>query len=75
MLASAFQEIRSGRCAEAQTASRMNQKVFHLPDGPAQQVRDERLRQSVATEHDTKTLLLYDVLNDVRKWSDGQNKV
>ena len=53
----------------------MNQKVFHFPDGPAQQARDERLRQSVASEHDTKTLLLYDVLDDVRKWAEGQNEV
>lgn len=67
-LAFAFQQIRSSRCTEAQKSSRMNQIVFHLPDGPAQRARDDRLKQTVATEHDRKTLLTYDVLDDVQKW-------
>ncbi|GJJ14116.1 hypothetical protein Clacol_008373 [Clathrus columnatus] len=36
----AYQDLRLDRTAETQLSSRLNQKIFHLPDGPEQRKRD-----------------------------------
>lgn len=42
--------IRYPRCTEAQLSSRLNQHIFHLPDGPEQEARDESMRKAMANE-------------------------
>lgn len=41
---------RLPRTSEAQEASRLNQYIFHLPDGPEQQARDDAMREAMARE-------------------------
>lgn len=41
---------RLSRTSEAQQASRLNQYIFHLPDGPEQQARDAAMREAMARE-------------------------
>ena len=43
-----YQDLRLPRTAIAQEASRANQRVFHLPDGPEQKARDERMRSNLS---------------------------
>ncbi|KAJ6503779.1 hypothetical protein C8R45DRAFT_1051126 [Mycena sanguinolenta] len=43
-LLQAYQTIRRARATETHLASRMNQKIFHLPHGPEQQARDLAMR-------------------------------
>ncbi|KAJ7037624.1 hypothetical protein C8F04DRAFT_1091926 [Mycena alexandri] len=40
----AYQQIRIGRTTSTQAASWSNRKTFHLPDGPAQELRDQSMR-------------------------------
>ncbi|KAF9227012.1 FAD/NAD(P)-binding domain-containing protein [Gyrodon lividus] len=40
----AYQSIRYARTANTQAASRLNQHIFHLPDGPEQEQRDGQMR-------------------------------
>ncbi len=43
---------RLPRASTTQDSSRLNQKIFHLPDGPAQHARDEAMRTAMAAELD-----------------------
>ncbi|KAJ6503778.1 hypothetical protein C8R45DRAFT_1051125 [Mycena sanguinolenta] len=43
-LLQAYQTIQFQRTTETHLASRMNQKIFHLPDGPEQESRDLAMR-------------------------------
>ncbi|KAJ6588589.1 hypothetical protein B0H19DRAFT_1100201 [Mycena capillaripes] len=43
----AYQALRYPRTTETQLASRLNQKIFHLPDGPEQEARDRSMRQGM----------------------------
>ncbi|KAJ7777981.1 hypothetical protein DFH07DRAFT_796882 [Mycena maculata] len=43
-LLEAYQTLRYPRTTETQLASRANQKIFHLPDGPEQEARDLSMR-------------------------------
>ncbi|KIJ60015.1 hypothetical protein HYDPIDRAFT_32595 [Hydnomerulius pinastri MD-312] len=43
----AYQSIRYARTAETQGSSRLNQRIFHLPDGPAQEERDRQMRAAM----------------------------
>ncbi|KAF8994810.1 hypothetical protein BDQ17DRAFT_1251326 [Cyathus striatus] len=40
----AYEQIRKTRTTETQIASRMNQEIFHYPDGPEQEARDASMR-------------------------------
>lgn len=42
--------FRLSRTSEAQQASRLNQYIFHLPDGPEQQARDAAMQEAMARE-------------------------
>jgi salicylate hydroxylase len=42
----AYQDLRYPRCSATQASSRLNQFIFHLPDGPEQQKRDAAMRQA-----------------------------
>ncbi|KDQ19543.1 hypothetical protein BOTBODRAFT_170623 [Botryobasidium botryosum FD-172 SS1] len=44
-LLKAYQELRLARATATQLASRENQHIFHLPDGPEQQARDANMRE------------------------------
>ncbi|KAJ7507392.1 FAD/NAD-P-binding domain-containing protein [Mycena galericulata] len=44
---SAMAAIRYPRTTETQLASRANQKIFHLPDGPEQQARDRSMQKGM----------------------------
>lgn len=43
-LLKAYETLRHPRASAVQAASRQNQHIFHLPDGPAQQARDGAMR-------------------------------
>jgi len=41
---------RLPRATATQESSRLNQKIFHLPDGTAQRARDDAMRAAMAAE-------------------------
>jgi salicylate hydroxylase len=43
------------RATATQETSRLNQKIFHLPDGPAQRARDDGMRAAMAAELEGKS--------------------
>ena len=43
----AYQSIRYDRATDTQASSRLNQRIFHLPDGPEQQRRDADMREAM----------------------------
>ncbi|CAL1707345.1 unnamed protein product [Somion occarium] len=49
-LLEAYQSLRLKRTADTQASSRDNQRIFHLPDGPEQEKRDEEMRRAMAKE-------------------------
>ncbi|KAI0296726.1 FAD/NAD-P-binding domain-containing protein [Multifurca ochricompacta] len=52
----AYQDLRLPRATVTQESSRLNQKIFHLPDGPAQRARDGAMRAAMAAELDGKPI-------------------
>ncbi|KAJ7093875.1 hypothetical protein B0H15DRAFT_938310 [Mycena belliarum] len=46
-LLDAYQALRHPRCTDTQLAARLNQKIFHLPDGAEQEARDLSMRQGL----------------------------
>src|ERR1700733_7651482 len=48
---------RLPRATVSQEASRLNQKIFHLPDGPEQRARDKAMRAAMAAELEGKPIL------------------
>ena len=56
-LLKAYQDLRLPRTAMVQESSRANQRVFHLPDGPEQRERDEKLKPSTLEASDNKAEL------------------
>ncbi|GBE85602.1 FAD-dependent monooxygenase OpS4 [Sparassis crispa] len=49
-LLNAYQDLRLPRTAATQASSRLNQKIFHLPDGPEQEARDTAMRTAMEAE-------------------------
>ncbi|KAI9457211.1 FAD/NAD-P-binding domain-containing protein [Lactarius psammicola] len=49
-LLQAYQDLRLPRATATQQSSRLNQKIFHLPDGPEQRERDAAMREAMAAE-------------------------
>ncbi|KAJ8596570.1 FAD/NAD(P)-binding domain-containing protein [Rhizopogon salebrosus TDB-379] len=43
----AYQCIRYARATATQASSRLNQHIFHLPDGPQQEERDRQMRAAI----------------------------
>jgi salicylate hydroxylase len=43
----AYQDIRFVRATSAHEASRLNQRIFHYPDGPEQAARDASMREAM----------------------------
>ncbi|KAH9996384.1 FAD/NAD-P-binding domain-containing protein [Russula compacta] len=52
----AYQDLRLPRATATQESSRLNQKIFHLPDGREQRVRDEAMRAAMAAELEGKPI-------------------
>lgn len=46
----AYEKLRLPRTANTQASSRLNQYIFHLPDGPEQQARDKSMREAMELE-------------------------
>ncbi|EIN04497.1 FAD/NAD(P)-binding domain-containing protein [Punctularia strigosozonata HHB-11173 SS5] len=46
----AYQFLRYDRASATQSSSRLNQKIFHLPDGPEQRHRDAQMRAAMRVE-------------------------
>ncbi|KAJ7326192.1 hypothetical protein DFH08DRAFT_787093 [Mycena albidolilacea] len=46
-LLQAYQALRYPRTTDTQLAARLNQKIFHLPDGPEQEARDISMRKGM----------------------------
>ncbi|RDX43059.1 FAD/NAD(P)-binding domain-containing protein [Lentinus brumalis] len=57
-LLQAYEDLRLPRTAETQRQSRLNQKIFHLPDGPEQEQRDADMRKATEAE--------------LRRWREGK---
>lgn len=45
-----YESLRHARTAETQASSRLNQKIFHHPDGPEQERRDASMRAAMEVE-------------------------
>jgi len=45
-----FFDLRHPRTSMVQSSARLNQKIFHLPDGPEQEERDRKMRAAMQTE-------------------------
>ncbi len=57
-----YEDLRLERTANVQLAARRNEQLFHLPDGPEQQARDESFRQSSGGAHRNAWLFDYDAV-------------
>ena len=69
----AYQDIRHTRATAAQLESRMNQRIFHLPDGPEQEKRDESMRQAmVSAIKEANGELADDCIGSENQWADKQ---
>jgi len=70
-LLKAYQDLRLPRTAELQGSSRLNQRIFHLPDGPEQRERDASMRKAMALELSSDTEALRRELTGNRnQWAD-----
>jgi hypothetical protein len=47
---------RLARATATQESSRLNQKIFHLPDGPEQRARDDAMRTAMEAELEGKPI-------------------
>lgn len=54
-LLKAYEDLRLPRTSVVQESSRLNQHIFHLPDGPEQRERDANMRKAMALELAGKT--------------------
>ncbi|PCH35454.1 FAD/NAD(P)-binding domain-containing protein [Wolfiporia cocos MD-104 SS10] len=46
----AYEQLRHARASDTQASSRLNQRLFHLPDGPEQEARDAGMRRAAVGE-------------------------
>jgi len=75
-LLKAYQDLRLPRTAELQGSSRLNQHIFHLPDGPEQRERDANMRKAMALElsGDTEALRRESTGNQ-NQWADKAKSI
>ena len=70
-LLKAYQDLRLSRTAMMQESSRLNQHIFHLPDGPEQRERDENMRKAMALElSGDPAVLRRDTDGNQNQWGD-----
>ncbi|KAG2015096.1 salicylate hydroxylase [Coprinopsis cinerea AmutBmut pab1-1] len=69
----AYQDLRHSRATATQTASRLNQHIFHLPDGPAQAKRDASMREAMeAALREARGEDISDCVGSANLWADRQ---
>ena len=62
----AYEKLRLSRTANTQAQSRLNQKIFHYPDGPEQEARDASMRAAMKGQTE----------GSADQWADkGKNKI
>ena len=72
-LVSAYQHLRLARTTEMQRSSRLNQYIFHLPDGPAQRERDELMKAAMEAELSGNTTEL--ASGSPNQWADKEKNM
>lgn len=63
-----YQDLRLPRTAAIQRSSRLNQHIFHLPDGLEQRERDEGMRKAMALE--LSGALNNETVGNQNQWAD-----
>lgn len=73
-LLEAYEAIRHKRATGTQTASRLNQHIFHLPDGPGQRARDAsmRLAMDAAVRESRGEKAATDCVGNQNAWADRE---
>ncbi|KAF7342747.1 FAD/NAD-binding domain-containing protein [Mycena sanguinolenta] len=66
----AYQDIRYERTRETQLAGYANHHIFHLVDGPAQQVRDESMRMAMKAALARSVASVDDTEGNANVWAD-----
>ncbi|KAH9010148.1 FAD/NAD-P-binding domain-containing protein [Lactarius hengduanensis] len=66
-LLQAYQDLRLPRATATQQSSRLNQKIFHLDDGPEQRARDAAMRAAMAAELEGKPISAH---GNPNQWAD-----
>lgn len=70
-LLKAYEDLRLPRTATVQESSRLNQRIFHLPDGPEQRERDDNMRKAMALElSGKKAELQRESVGNQNQWAD-----
>ena len=70
-LLKAYEDLRLPRTAALQESSRLNQHIFHLPDGPEQRERDENMRRAMALElSGNPGMLRRESVGNQNQWAD-----
>ncbi|CUA68248.1 hypothetical protein RSOLAG22IIIB_07778 [Rhizoctonia solani] len=73
----AYQDLRLPRTAESQKSARLNQFIFHLPDGPEQLARDADMRKAMEWEQawlSREKGKNGSTLKDERTWAGNMNQ-
>ena len=68
----AYEQLRLPRTSDTQASSRLNQKIFHLPDGPDQQRRDSEMREAMEAELRSLKdgVIKHRALDNPNQWAD-----
>ena len=70
-LLKAYEDLRLPRTADTQESSRLNQYIFHLPDGPEQRKRDDSMRRAMELELAGNTAELQrESTGNLNQWAD-----
>ncbi|KAI0029882.1 FAD/NAD(P)-binding domain-containing protein [Vararia minispora EC-137] len=70
----AYQDIRIDRATKAQLSSRLNQRIFHHPDGPEQLARDASMREAmIAFQSGNSEALTH--TGNANQWADRQKNI
>ncbi|KAG1767425.1 FAD/NAD(P)-binding domain-containing protein [Suillus occidentalis] len=73
----AYQSIRYDRATATQISSRLNQHIFHLPDGPQQEKRDREMRaateDALRVAHGGKSTL--SSAGNANQWADKEKSL
>lgn len=71
LLLKAYEDLRLPRTAAVQESSRLNQHIFHLPDGQEQRRRDEDMRKAMVMElSDDSRSLRHELAGNQNQWAD-----
>lgn len=65
----AYESLRLPRTAATQVSSRLNQHIFHLPDGPEQVARDQAMRVAMEAEKNANEV---STIGNPNQWADKE---